>query len=41
MSRHKLVKDMDFDNELDDYDGGAAYDHVEGETESEGGHTEN
>ena len=26
MSRHKLVKQLDLDEELDDYDGGAGYD---------------
>lgn len=26
MSRHKLVKQIDLNEELDDYDGGAAYD---------------
>jgi hypothetical protein len=25
MSRHKLVKNLDLDNELDDYDGGEEY----------------
>lgn len=25
MSRHKLVKNLDLDNELDDYDGGQEY----------------
>ena len=26
MSRHKLVKNLDLDDELDDYDGGEDYD---------------
>lgn len=26
MSRHKLVKNLDLDDELDDYDGGDDYD---------------
>ena len=26
MSRHKLVKTLDLDDELDDYDGGSNYD---------------
>ena len=26
MSRHKLVKNLDLDHELDDFDGGANYD---------------
>lgn len=26
MSRHKLVKNLDLDNELDDFDGGEDYD---------------
>lgn len=25
MSRHKLVKNMDLDDEMDDYDGGVEY----------------
>lgn len=29
MSRHKLVKTLNLDDELDDYDGGANYDQVE------------
>ena len=36
MSRHKLVKNLDLDNELDDYDGGEAYDY-HGTTEAEVG----
>lgn len=27
MSRHKIVKNMDLDDELDDYDGGEDYDY--------------
>jgi elongation factor 1 alpha-like protein len=26
MSRHKLIKNLDLDHELDDYDGGEDYD---------------
>ena len=29
MSRHKLVKTLNLDDELDDYDGGSNYDQVE------------
>ena len=31
MSRHKLIKQLDLDEELDDYDGGALYDNDENE----------
>ena len=31
MSRHKLIKQLDLDEELDDYDGGALYDKDEDE----------
>lgn len=31
MSRHKLVKTLDLDDELDDYDGGSNYDDDDGE----------
>jgi hypothetical protein len=34
MSRHKLVKNLDLDDELDDYDGGEDYDN--GGTDAEG-----
>ena len=34
MSRHKLVKTLDFDDELEDYSGGATYD--QGESVGEG-----
>ena len=30
MSRHKLVKNMNLDDELDDFDGGGNYDDEEG-----------
>ena len=30
MSRHKLVKTMNLDDELDDFDGGGDYDYEEG-----------
>ena len=30
MSRHKLIKNLDLDEELDDYDGGVDYDADEG-----------
>jgi len=30
MSRHKLVKNLDLDDELDDFDGGEDYDYEEG-----------
>lgn len=36
MSRHKLVKNLDLDNELDDYDGGDTYDY-DGAVEAEVG----
>ena len=36
MSRHKLVKNMDLDDELDDFDGGGAYDYEEDATGEEG-----
>ena len=35
MSRHKLVKNLDLDDELDDYDGGGEYD-----DEGQGGQTD-
>ena len=35
MSRHKLIKNMDLDDEMDDYDGGADYNYEEG-AEAEG-----
>lgn len=31
MSRHKLVKNLDLDDELEDYDGGEDYSYEEGE----------
>lgn len=31
MSRHKMVKNMDLDDELDDYDGGENYDYDGGD----------
>ena len=36
MSRHKLVKNLDLDNELNDYDGGDTYDY-DGAAEAEVG----
>ena len=30
MSRHKLVKNMNLDDEIDDFDGGHSYDYEEG-----------
>ena len=33
MSRHKLVKQLDLGEELDDYDGGADYDETDDEGE--------
>jgi len=35
MSRHKLVKNMDLDDELDDFDGGDDYDGGAAELTSE------
>lgn len=37
MSRHKLVKNMDLDDELDDFDGGEDYEDY-GAAETEGMH---
>ena len=31
MSRHKLVKSLNLEDEIDDFDGGANYDEVDGE----------
>ena len=36
MSRHKLVKTMDLNDELDDFDGGGHYDYVEDAAAEEG-----
>jgi elongation factor 1 alpha-like protein len=36
MSRHRIVKNLDLDDELDDYDGGDAYDDGYGGTEGGG-----
>jgi elongation factor 1 alpha-like protein len=36
MSRHKIVKNLDLDEELDDYDGGDAYDDGYGGAEGGG-----
>lgn len=35
MSRHKLVKTLNLDDELDDYDGGGNYDQVEDQGDNE------
>lgn len=40
MSRHKMIKNMDLDDELDDYDGGDDYDYDGEDTGGmEGKHT--
>ena len=36
MSRHTLVKNMNLDNEMNDFDGGADYDYEEDEITTEG-----
>lgn len=36
MSRHKIVKNLDLDDELDDYDGGGDYDDSYGGVEGGG-----
>ena len=36
MSRHKLVKNLDLDEELDDYDGGDPYDDDDDDDDSAG-----
>jgi elongation factor 1 alpha-like protein len=36
MSRHKLVKNLDLDDELDDYDGGEDYGYDGASTDAEG-----
>ncbi len=36
MSRHKLVKNLDLDKELDDFDGGEDYDYHGTDTAAEG-----
>jgi len=36
MSRHTLVKNMNLDDEMDDFDGGADYDYKEEEIIAEG-----
>jgi elongation factor 1 alpha-like protein len=38
MSRHKLVKNLDLDDELDDFDGGEDYDYDGLDTAAEGMH---
>jgi elongation factor 1 alpha-like protein len=40
MSRHKIVKNLDLDDELDDYDGGDDYGYDDGDVAADGGMAE-